>query len=98
MADVKKADYTAWAVDRKTADDFYEWLDSVCEAGARASDPCLIMAERRKGDRALLALTTPKHMLDMVNFVSYWLPRETFERLKRERQVNIVPVQAAESS
>lgn len=73
-----------WANDAETADRFYEWLDKVCDMAAQASDPCLVMSERRKGDRGLLALTTPKHILDMVDFISYWMPKDVYKRLRRE--------------
>lgn len=83
------AAYSGWANDAETADRFYEWLDKARGAAIHASDPCLVMAERRKGDKELLALTTPKHILDMVNFVTYWLPKGIYKQLRKERNIAV---------
>lgn len=78
--------FSKWARAPETADRFYEWLGEASGAAAQAADPCLVMTERRKGDKELLALTTPKHIADMANFVDYWLPRNVYERLKKEKE------------
>lgn len=67
-----------------TCVEFYEWLKQVKAAAEKASDPGLLPAERRRGDREIMKLTTPRQLLYVVSFITAWFPEETFQRLQKE--------------